>query len=119
MLRVLERSFNAKPVVLIDEYDAPFTHLLGRDMDPEPYVAVLREFFGRFKHQENLLHFVFITGISRFAHVNLFLALNNLTDISWDSDYADLCGFTEADLQGSLQPTCKPEPGTWANPSRT
>ena len=104
LLRVLERQFKAKPVVLIDEYDAPLTHLLGRNMDPEPHVAVLREFFGLLKHQENLLHFVLITGISRFAHVNLFSALNNLKDISWDPDYADLCGFTEADLQGTLLP---------------
>ena len=32
LLRVLERQFKAKPVVLIDEYDAPLTHLLGRNM---------------------------------------------------------------------------------------
>ena len=89
LLHVLERQFKAKPVVLIDEYDAPLTHLLGRDMDPDPFIAVLREFFGLLKHLENHLHFVFITGISRFAHVNLFSALNNLKDISWDPDY---CG---------------------------
>ncbi len=100
----LERQFKAKPVVLIDEYDAPLTHLLGRDMDPEPFIAVLREFFGLLKHLENHLHFVFITDISRFAHVNLFLVLNNLKDISWDSDYADLCGFSEADLKDLLLP---------------
>ena len=104
LLRELKRQFNAAPVVLIDEYDAPLTHLLGRDLDPEPFIAVLREFFGLLKHLENRLHFVFITGISRFAHVNLFSALNNLKDLSWDSGYSDLCGFTEADLQGALQP---------------
>ena len=104
LLHELERQFKAKPVVLIDEYDAPLTHLLGRDLDPEPFIEVLREFFGLLKHLENHLHFVFITGISRFAHVNLFSALNNLRDISWDPDYADLCGFREADLQGSLLP---------------
>ena len=116
LLRVLEQSFKAKPVVLIDEYDAPLTHLLGRDMDPEPYIAVLREFFGLFKHQEKLLHFVLITGISRFAHVNLFSALNNLTDISWASDYADLCGFTEADLQGALLPFLQAGAGNLGKP---
>ena len=36
--------------------------------------------------------------------MNLFSTLNNLKDISWDPDYSDLCGFTEADLQGSLLP---------------
>ena len=104
LLVVLQRYFKAKPVVLIDEYDAPLTHLLGRDMDPEPFISVLREFFGLLKHQERRLHFVFITGISRFAHVNLFSALNNLTDISWDLDYADLCGFGESDIRDCLLP---------------
>ena len=116
LLRVLERSFKAKPVVLIDEYDAPLTHLLGRDMDPEPYIVILREFFGLLKHQENRLHFVFITGISRFAHVNLFSALNNLKDLSWDSGYSDLYGFTEADLQGSLRPYLQAGAGNLGKP---
>ena len=116
LLHELERQFKAKPVVLIDEYDAPLTHLLGRDIDPEPFIAVLREFFGLLKHLEENLHFVFITGISRFAHVNLFSALNNLTDISWDSNYADLCGFTEADLQGSLQPYLQAGAGNLGKP---
>ena len=104
LLRELKRQFNAAPVVLIDEYDAPLTHLLGRDMDPEPFIAVLREFFGLLKHLENRLHFVFITGISRFAHVNLFSALNNLTDISWEPEYSDLCGFGEFDIRDCLLP---------------
>ncbi len=116
LLHVLERQFKAKPVVLIDEYDAPLTHLLGRDMDPEPFILVLREFFGLLKHLENHLHFVFITGISRFAHVNLFSALNNLKDISWDPGYSDLCGFTEADLQGSLLPYLQTGAGNLGKP---
>lgn len=104
LLYRLEWQFGAPPVVLIDEYDAPLTHLLGRNIDPEPFISILREFFGLFKHLENRLHFVFITGISWFAYGNLFAGLNNLQDISWDPEYADLYGFTEADLQGCLQP---------------
>ena len=104
LLHELERQFRTPPVVLIDEYDAPLTHLLGRNLDPEPFISVLMEFFSRLKHNEDRLHFVFITGISRFAHVNLFSALNNLTDISWDPEYSDLCGFTEVDMQDYLLP---------------
>ena len=32
LLRELKRQFDAAPVILIDEYDAPLTHLLGRDI---------------------------------------------------------------------------------------
>ena len=116
LLHELERQFKAKPVVLIDEYDAPITHLLGRDIDPEPFIAVLSEFFGLLKHLEESLHFVFITGISRFAYVNLFSVLNNLTDISWNPDYAALCGFTEADLQDALQPYLQVGAGNLGKP---
>ena len=42
LLAVLQRHFKARPVVLIDEYDAPLTHLLGRDMDTEPFISILR-----------------------------------------------------------------------------
>ena len=104
LLHELGRHFNAPPVVLIDEYDAPLIHLLGRDLDPDPFISVLSEFFSLFKHLENHLHFVFVTGSSRFAYVTPYSSLNNLKDISWDSEYADLCGFTEADLQGPLLP---------------
>ena len=104
LLHELERQFNAPPVVLIDEHDAPLIHLLDRDLDPDPFISVLSEFFSLFKHLERHLHFVFITGSSRFAYVTPHSSLNNLTDISWNPDYADLCGFTETDLQGSLLP---------------
>ena len=104
LLHELERQFDAPPVVLIDEYDAPLTHLLGRNLDPEPFISILREFFGLLKHLEDRLHFVFITGISRFAQMNLFSALNNLTDLSWDLDYSDLCGFSESDIRNYLLP---------------
>ena len=116
LLVTLERSFKTKPVVLIDEYDAPLTHLLGRNLDPEPFIAVLRGFFGLLKHQESRLHFVFITGISRFAHVNLFSALNNLRDISWAPEYSDLCGFTELDLHDSLRPYLQVGAGNLGEP---
>ena len=54
LLHVLEWHFKAKPVVLIDEYDAPLTYLLGRDMDLKPFILVLRELFSLFKHLETI-----------------------------------------------------------------
>jgi hypothetical protein len=99
----LKARYGANPVVLVDEYDAPLVHLLGKDADPEPILDVLRNFYVKLKSLEADLHFVFITGITRFARVSLFSVLNNLRDISWDPAYATLCGFTEQEVRTVLR----------------
>ncbi len=92
----------------------PITDLLGTNSSPDasltPAAASdmsgvlheLRQFYRVLKNGENDLHFVFITGISRFARVNLFSALNNLADISFNADFAGICGFTDVELDGVL-----------------
>ena len=100
----LKARYGANPVVLVDEYDAPLVHLLGKDTDPEPILDVLRNFYVRLKSLESDLHFVFVTGITRFARVSLFSVLNNLRDISWEPAYATLCGFTEREARTALEP---------------
>ena len=100
----LKARYGANPVVLVDEYDAPLGHLLGKDADPEPILGALRNFYTRLKSLESHLHFVFVTGIARVAHGSVFSGLNNLRDISWEPAYATLCGFTEPEVQTSLHP---------------
>ena len=100
----LKARYGTNPVVLVDEYDAPLVHLLGKDTDPEPILDILRNFYVRLKSLEADLHFVFVTGITRFARVSLFSVLNNLRDISWEPAYATLCGFTEREVRTALHP---------------
>ena len=98
----LKARYGANPVVLVDEYDAPLVHLLGKQTNPEPILDVLRNFYVKLKSLEADLHFVFVTGITRFARVSLFSVLNNLRDISWEHAYATLCGFTEREVRTAL-----------------
>ena len=100
----LKARYGANPVVLVDEYDAPLVHLLGKETDPEPILDILRNFYVRLKSLEADLHFVFVTGITRFARVSLFSSFNNLRDISWEPAYATLCGFTEREVRTALHP---------------
>ena len=100
----LKTRYGANPVVLVDEYDAPLVHLLGKQTDPEPILDSLRNFHVRLKSLEADLHFVFVTGIARVAHGSVFSGLNNLRDISWDPAYATLCGFTKQEVRTALQP---------------
>ncbi len=39
-----------------------------------------------------------ITGVSKFSKMNLFSGLNNLEDITLNSNYATICGYTHHDL---------------------
>ena len=100
----LKARYGANPVVLVDEYDAPLVHLLGKETDPESILGALHNFYTRLKSLESDLHFVFVTGIVRVAHSSVFSGLNNLKDISWEPAYATLCGFTEQEVRTSLQP---------------
>ncbi len=94
-----------KPVVvLVDEYDKPILDTLDR---PEQALAnrdYLRGFYGVIKDCAEYVRFVFVTGVSMFSKVSLFSGLNNLQNISLDSRYATLCGYTDHDLDTVFAP---------------
>ncbi len=76
LIDYLGQHYGQPPVVLIGEYDAPITRLIGTDgtdIPAAPILGTLRDFYGVLKASEDSLRFVFITGISRFVQVNLFL----------------------------------------------
>ena len=115
----LKACYGTNPVVLVDEYDAPLVHLLDKDTGPEPILDVLCNFYVKLKSLEPDLHFVFVTGITRFARLSLFSALNNLRDISWEPAYASLCGFTEGEVRTALQPHLATAAATSTYPLRS
>ncbi len=84
-------------VILIDEYDAP---ILDNLANPNLIAikTVLRGFYKIIKASEQYIRFVFITGISKFTHVGVFSALNNLEDITLANDYASIVGYTEKEI---------------------
>lgn len=107
LLAGLHRHFGVQPVVLIDEYDAPLTQFIGRPEQIPVAVAAMRSFYGVLKTAEQHLYGVFLTGISRFARVNLFSALNNLIDWSDHESCGALCGFSEQEVETCLAPYLK------------
>ena len=101
------KSQSGNPVVLVDEYDTPLLKLLGRDpAEVEPFFELFREFYRLFKQCEADLHKVLITGITRRAYGEMFSALNNLQDCTWEADCGAVCGFTEIDLDRSPLAGC-------------
>ena len=103
LIRTLHQASQVRAVVLVDEYDAPLTPWLGQPTTvTDPLQDVMRHFYRTLKRAEPHLHYVFLTGIARFGHTNLFSALNALTDISWERRYATICGFTETEIRQDL-----------------
>ena len=89
--------------ILIDEYDAPLLHSWNTPCH-EACTAVYREVFAILKADDEYEGFVFITGITKFTQVSLFSVLNNLSNISFDPQYAALCGITVQETADNFMP---------------
>ena len=89
-----------KVVVLIDEYDAPIIHYLGKDLPlAQENRDLLKGFYGILKELDNNLELVFLTGVSKFSKVGIFSGLNNLQDITMHPAYATMLGYTQQELE--------------------
>ena len=89
--------------VLIDEYDAPLQHS-WKTPQHEACTAIYREVFAILKKQDKFERFVFITGITKFTQISLFSVLNNLSNISFEPEYATICGITKDEVTGCFKP---------------
>ena len=89
--------------ILIDEYDSPLQHSWKTPYH-EACTAVYREVFAILKADDKYEKFVFITGITKFTQISLFSVLNNLSNISFDSEYAALCGITKDEVLRDFKP---------------
>ena len=95
---LIQQTGKSTPVViLIDEYDNPVLDNLN---NPElnEIKNILRGFYKMIKANEEFIRFTFITGISKFTHVGIFSALNHLEDITLDSAYATVVGYTKQEI---------------------
>lgn len=89
--------------ILIDEYDSPLQHS-WKTTHHEACTAIYREVFAILKADDKYEKFVFITGITKFTQISLFSVLNNLSNISFDSEYAALCGITKEEVLRDFKP---------------
>ncbi len=88
-----------KTVILVDEYDKPILdHITDREKARENRDK-LKGFYSTIKDLDEYIKFVMITGVSKFAKMNLFSGLNNLMDITINAQYSTICGYTHAEVQ--------------------
>ena len=90
-------------VILIDEYDKPILDALYTEYE-EQNRQELRSFYSPLKDCDQYIRFLFITGITKVSHVNIFSGLNQLNDISLTQKYSSICGISESELEEYFTP---------------
>jgi len=91
-------------VIIVDEYDKPIVNLIDTLDLAERSRTELRNFYGTLKGADvdANMHFLFITGVSKFSKVALFSDLNNLDDLTNDERAAALVGYTDQEVDHYL-----------------
>ena len=97
-----KEATNEKVVVLIDEYDKPILDALYTDVE-DANRAMIRSFYSVLKGCDEYLKFIFLTGITRVSHINIFSGLNQIDDISMSEKYAAICGITKNELKSKFK----------------
>ena len=101
--KLLEKSIENEDeravVLLVDEYDAPLTAVLNDSNEFEDRRKILSNFYFTVKSFQVKFRFIFITGVTYYSYTSIFSAFNHLTDLTLDSDYGALLGYTSDELE--------------------
>ncbi|MDR3219801.1 MAG: ATP-binding protein [Dysgonamonadaceae bacterium] len=99
----LHRKTGKKVVVLVDEYDAPILDAIGK---PGELIAAIKAkvqgIYKILKGTDDHLEKIFLTGVSKFAGLSVFSALNNPKDITLQKYYSTICGYTQEELEANF-----------------
>ncbi len=107
LLRTLTSLTGKRVVILIDEYDTPLSEAIGNKELQESYREQLHGFYSVLKREEEHIKFCMLTGVTKFGKVSVFSGLNNINDITFDNQYAGICGITEEELRTYFTPGIK------------
>ncbi|NDV57803.1 ATP-binding protein [Bacteroides sp. 519] len=105
-MTVIEKAYQKtgrRVVVLIDEYDKPLLRSFHDEKLQEQFRVILTAFYTVLKSADQWLHFVLITGVTKFAQMGIFSNLNQLKDISFDPRFADICGMNRQEIEDCFQ----------------
>lgn len=86
-------------VLLIDEYDSPINSFIEEPDILQGIQDTIREFYKTTKALDAYWRFVFITGITKYAKLSLFSAINNITDISIHPRFHAVVGISIQELE--------------------
>lgn len=87
-----------KVVILVDEYDKPLLNTIEHPEIVDDCRTLLKSFYSNLKTMDEYIEFAMLTGVARFSKVSIFSDLNNLRDISFENEFAGICGITSDEL---------------------
>jgi len=99
LIKKTYEKYNQRVVILVDEYDKPILDNLDQIEVAIENREILKRFYTEIKKNDEFIQFAFLTGVSKFSRTSLFSGLNNLTDISLDKKYGNICGYTQNDIE--------------------
>jgi hypothetical protein len=99
LIEKVHAQTNKNVVVLIDEYDSPLVDNLMDESLLTDAKDIMNNFYKILKSKNEILKFVFLTGVSKFSGVSVFSGLNSPDDISLNKDFATICGYTQEELE--------------------
>lgn len=95
---IQKSAHDRKVVILVDEYDKPIIDHITNPKTALENREVLKNFFSVLKGSDSYLHFIFLTGVSKFSKVSVFSGLNNIKDITVHKQFATMTGITHSEL---------------------
>ncbi|MBR1812708.1 MAG: ATP-binding protein [Lachnospiraceae bacterium] len=98
LIRAFEQT-GKRVVILVDEYDKPLMDVIDNPDLQEHNREVFKGFFSVCKSFDSYIHFIFVTGVSKFHKVSIFSDLNQLNDISMNEFFSGICGITQKELE--------------------
>ncbi len=99
IIKATHEKYEQPVVILIDEYDKPILDNLDQPEMATLARETLKSFYSVIKNNDAHIRFAFLTGVTKFSKVSVFSGINNLVDISLFSEFANVCGYTQHDLE--------------------
>ena len=101
--RLLQRHYNQKVIILIDEYDVPLDKAYRSGYYDE-MVELMRGLFGQALKTNDSLYLAVLTGCLRISKESIFTGLNNFNVYTVkDMQYSQYFGFTDAEVTEMLE----------------
>lgn len=100
---LLEKFYNRKTIILIDEYDVPLAKAYENGYY-KPMAMLIRNIFDQAFKTNDSLYFAVLTGCLRVAKESIFTGLNNLKTFSVTTvRFDEYFGFTDEEVKEMLE----------------
>ncbi len=103
-----------KVAILVDEYDKPLIDNMENLALVNHNRQVLKDMYSVLKGNDRYIAFLMLTGVTKFSQVSIFSDLNHLADISLTPQYAQMLGYTQAEIQRDFPDYLQALQGKWS-----